>query len=416
MRYLLIVSLLIPMQLFAISQASLERKAFKNPSHIQHQFNLAEHYRLNGQCEKALPIYRKRIFNRTVLLTPVMLSMAKCFLVTGQVNNSHYVINILLTHNISDQVRVEALSLIGSYPIHYSGISVMPTRVDKPTPREPKKVNRKSLDGLPTDYPVFYTVIPYVAQLSYSQASIKSKGTILGGYLSRTSNYKTLELFFETTSIDYKKGLALKPLSQKNMGAFYSLFSSLSFKHRFGAHYISTTDVNSDGGMMGTYSLFYYPTVSDQYAIDFYGTLFPSYNDNGVGVVQVSPSYTKFSLSFDYFIRAAIIKPNAQVETRFGETKSLFYTVDLGFSYKWLKSKIELTGSFGERIFAIDNSGLNLYNTTEVFTSIYKVAYSITLSKSFFMVGSYSKSFFYNLGSGDKGNSNAASILLGFNF
>lgn len=409
----LLFVIITPLTTFAESQRSLEYKAYKNPNHIQHQFNLAEYYRLNSKCEKALPIYRKKIFNRSVLLTPVMLSMAKCYLVIGQISKSHYVLNMLLTLNISDEVRVEALSLIGSYPIHYNGISVMPSREVRPTPREPKKV-AKVVPSI--NYPVFYTVIPYVAQLSYSKASIKNKGTILGAYLSRTSNYKTLELFFESTSIEYKKALLLTPLSQKNVGAFYSLFSSLSFKHRLGVHYISTTDTNSDGGVMGAYSLFYYPTISDQFSLELYGTLFPKYNNDGVGVAQVTLGYTKFSLTYDYFIKTTIIKPNAQIETKFGETKSLFYTVDLGVSYKWPKSKLELTSSFGERIFAVDNGGLNLYNTTEVFTSIYKVAYSVTVSKSFFMVGSYSKSLFYNLGAGDKGDSSAASVLLGFNF
>ena len=394
---------------------SLVIRAQRNPKHIQHQFNLAEAYRKRGQCEKALPYYNKRIYNGSKLLAPVMFSMSKCYVTLGEPSKSHRILNLLLTHKISKLDRTKAMNLLSGYPgIDHRNRNSSKVRRLRRTAAKHYKVTSAFTD--PIELPVFHTLIPYFAMVGYSPESVKDSGSVIGTYYSRSSNYKTLELFFENTSIKYKRQLRMPKLDQKNMGAFYSFFSSLSWKHRFGIHHISTTDDNSDGANMVAYSLYYYTTATSRFELDLYGTLFPNYNDLGVGVGQVALGYSDFGVNWDYFVRAHVIKTSANVELYPGSIKSMFVNAEMGFAYKWKSAKFKYIFSVGEKIFAVDNGGLNLYNTTEIYTSMHKFSYSLNLSKHLFVTGKYSKSFFNVLDSGVKGSSDAIAVLLGINF
>ena len=413
-------------------EASLRSKVYKSPKHLYHNFTLAEFYRKTNRCRKALRYYKKNIYNHSTYLTPVLLGMAKCYIKLGKRERSYHVLNYLLTHDISEKTRKKAMNILGYTANTVRGILPKKGKRIKSTAKNslPKTPSTPTPTSLPTKKEVanraYYTFIPYIALLKYGGTTSKSDGFIKGAYLSRTHNYDTLELFAETTDINYLTDYNLLPLSQLNVGLFYSFFSSYTIKHRLGFHHIFTTDPTSNGANMFNYSFQSFPELDEKYSAEFYYTSFPEYESGtGLTVMQLSPSYTSFSTDWDFTFRANVIKTSTPVileETQAVRGKnrtqstSLFFSFELELAYKMASSKLEYRLVLGDRIFPVENAGLNLYNTTDIYNMGHYFSYTLTISKDLFIVGKYSQSAFTQVGAEQNGSSNAISALLGINF
>ncbi len=389
-------------------QRYLEELAYRYPYHVQHQFNLAAYYEKYNRCDLAIPIYRQKVFNHSYLLHKVLIHLAKCYLKEGEARQAYDVANLMLTLQLTKEEELIAYDILATaiYPMHYAGISVFPKNYSLVRAGADKKKH----------HPVEYTFIPYAVTLNYASDYSKEQGRVLGAYLSFTSNYKTWEFFYEKTEINYAANLELSNLIQSNIGIFYSFFSNPKIKHRVGIHALNTTDLTTDSAFMLNYNLFYYPNVFNQFELGTYYSIYPSLNGDGESILQATLGFTRFNVLYDLWGKVNIIQTSFEVYTDPNSSKTLFISGELGGAYKWKKSKLSLSLHFGEKIFAVENYGLTLYNAADIYTLKEEVQYSYSFSPSLFTILKFTHSTFEINGSDQTSSSTATGFSLGYSF
>lgn len=224
----------------------------------------------------------------------------------------------------------------------------------------------------------YFSVLPYGGSIDYSSSKYKDNGYFAGIYSYLGIGLKhSIEGEINYTKIKYLNG---SHLNQYDFTALYTFYPNANLKLRAGAHYISSDDDATDGGIIGFVGADYYQAYKWLVGLDLYYSNYGDYNtnnvygispagrqsDKGLTVYQTTPKFgfylgnpraygTFYFETKGYYIHLSD-------DVSFGKD---FYSIEENIYYYYQNLVFKVSGWVGEQSFAVKNNGFAVYNLSE---------------------------------------------------
>jgi len=272
-------------------------------------------------------------------------------------------------------------------------------RIDRYIPHTKKVVynkpqpitNTKPIAPKPKKVVVF---LPYVGMINYLKDTTKEKGYVEGLYFSIFDFPFKTEMDVEQTSIIYKDDTP--DLYQGDFTLMVNYYTGNNLAYKTGIHYIDSTDLETDGGMVFALGALYYKMYEYNYGLDLYYSYYSNV-ETAPKIFQITPkagfnfgNYYSFLGSFYLEAKVDYIENLDTSDTYFSNSVKIS-------NYK---GKFTTTFSYwnGERVYAVENGGFVVNNLNELQTGGIKFSENYKISKSISLKFTYAKTKFKDIG------------------
>jgi len=242
------------------------------------------------------------------------------------------------------------------------------------------------------------SVMPYVANVAYTDSSSKDTGSIMGAYAFWGMGLShSLEMAGETASFTSLTGTTT---SQQNTVLSYTYYPSVTSKYRLATNGVTGDDSDSDGGrMMGLGgSLTKYGKRAVMFVdLDVYQTNYANYplysstwvsTGKGLTATQVTPKVA-FSFARGKYTANASANIITLSDSAYNGDKG-FVSSTFGVGAHRMRWSTTLDLLVGKEAFAVRDGGFTMYNSPSVYKSGWKLGGAFYYSYQTHFMASYS--------------------------
>jgi len=262
----------------------------------------------------------------------------------------------------------------------------------------------------------YYSVMPYAEHINYSGDTSKNHGFVSGVYISAYKfPYKT-EMDVEHTIIKYKYGIPT--LIQTDATALFHYYQWNNIDYKLGIHHIWVKkDSLTDKANIYIAGMLYYKTFKYNAGIDIYYSNYKNLSTSPK-LWQITPkagiNFGNYNSTFGSFYaetKVDYIRPTKNKKEN--NLKSSYTSIELSLSNYNGPFTTTISGWIGKRVFAVDNGGFIVNNSTSEQKKGAKFSESYKINKQSNMKMEYSYTKFKGVYSK---NAHTNTILASYNY